>query len=149
VTHPAQPGRLYSAAGDGYFESDDAGATWRQLEEGLRHHYLFSVAVDPLDGETVLVSAASHPFKAYDPARAESAVYRKSGGSEWQEVGDGLPDGKGTTVSVLAATAPGVFWAANNRGVYRSADSGQTWDRLEIPWPDAYMRGNVLAFASP
>lgn len=147
ATHPATAGRLYSAAGDGYFESDDAGARWRQRESGLKHHYLFGVAVDPEDAETVLVSAAPHPFRAYDPARAESAIYRKSAGRDWQEVSNGLPEGKGTTVSVLAATAPGVFWAASNRGVYRSADSGLSWERLAIPWADAYTRGNVLAFA--
>jgi len=28
VTHPLAPGRIYSAAGDGYFESTDAGDSW-------------------------------------------------------------------------------------------------------------------------
>jgi photosystem II stability/assembly factor-like uncharacterized protein len=148
ATHPALPGRLYSAAGDGYFESDDAGDSWREPDDGLRHHYLFGVAVDPQDPETVLVSAAPGPFKAYDPPRAESAVYRKSAGGEWTELRGGLPDGKGTTVSVLAATAPGEFWAANNRGVYRSGDGGEAWERLAITWPDAYTRSNVLAFSA-
>jgi len=147
ATHPATPGRLYSAAGDGYFESDDAGMTWRKIESGLRHHYLFGVAVDPENADTVLVSAAPHPFRAYDPSRAESGVYRKSAGSEWREVRGAFPDGHGTTVSVLAATGPGVFWAANNRGVYRSADGAETWQRIAIPWPERYMRVNVLAFA--
>jgi len=147
ATHAATPGRLYSAAGDGYFETDDAGATWLHPEAGLRHHYLFGVAVDPQDAETVLVSAARGPFKAYDPSRAESAVYRKSAGTEWRPLRGGLPEETGTTVSVLSATAPGVFWAANNRGVYRSVDGGQTWERLAIPWPERYARGNVLAFA--
>jgi len=148
ATHPATPGRLYSAAGDGYFESDDAGTTWRQVEAGLRHHYLFSVAVDPEDADTVLVSAAPHPFRAYDPSRAESTLYRKSAGSDWEEVRGGFPDGKGTTVSALAATAPGIFWAANNRGVYRSADGGESWESVAIPWPERYTRANVMAFVA-
>ena len=29
VTHPLALGRIYSAAGDGYFESTDAGDSWR------------------------------------------------------------------------------------------------------------------------
>ena len=33
---------------------------------------------------------------------------------------------------------PGVFYAANNQGLYRSPDAGITWQRLDIPWPDAY-----------
>ena len=43
-THLAAPERLYSAAGDGYFESRDGGDTWQRFEEGLRHRYLWSIA---------------------------------------------------------------------------------------------------------
>lgn len=35
VTTPRIPDRLYVAAGDGYFESDDAGANWRKPQIGL------------------------------------------------------------------------------------------------------------------
>jgi hypothetical protein len=42
-------GRIYSAAGDGYFESTDAADSWSSPEDGLQHRYLVSVAVDPAD----------------------------------------------------------------------------------------------------
>jgi len=37
--------------------------------------------------------------------------------------------------SVLAANQaePGVFYAANNLGLYRSADAGRSWEQLDIP----------------
>lgn len=146
ATHPTAAGRLYSAAGDGYFESEDSGASWRQLETGLRHHYLFGVAVDPADPDTVVVSAAPGPFVAYNAARAESMVYRKSGGGDWQPVRTGLPESEGTTVSVLVSTGPGELWAANNRGVYRSTDTGRTWEHVPVDWPAAYARRDVIAF---
>ena len=47
ITHPHAPGRIYSAAGDGYFESPDAGDSWSSPENGLQHRYLVGVAVDP------------------------------------------------------------------------------------------------------
>lgn len=146
ATHPIANDRLYSAAGDGYFESDDAGATWRQPEEGLRHHYLFGVAVDPADPDTILVSAASGPYAAYNPTAATSQVYRRSEGTAWQPVNEGLPGGEGTTVSVLASAGPGDFWAANNRGIYRSTDAGRTWQPVPVPWSNAYARRDVVAF---
>lgn len=148
ATHPTVPGRLYSAAGDGYFESDDAGESWRKPEAGLEHHYLFGVAVDPADADTVLVSAATNPFAAYRPATAESTIYRRSQGGDWQPVQAGLPDGRGTTVSVLLSTGPGDFWAANNRGVYRSTDAGRNWQRVRLPWADAYTGRDVVAFVT-
>lgn len=146
ATHPTAAGRLYSAAGDGYFESDDAGASWRQLETGLRHHYLFGVAVDPADPDTVVVSAAPGPFVAYNAARAESVVQRKAAGGDWDPVGAGLPESEGTTISVLVSAGPAEFWAANNRGVYRSTDAGRTWERAPMDWPTAYTRRDVVAF---
>jgi hypothetical protein len=55
------PGRLYSAAGDGYFESYDYGQTWnRSTTAVLRHHgYIFGLAVDSSDPQTVIVSASN------------------------------------------------------------------------------------------
>ena len=35
ATHPLAAGRVYSAAGDGYFESTDAGDSWRSPEDGI------------------------------------------------------------------------------------------------------------------
>ncbi|MPZ20262.1 MAG: hypothetical protein GEV06_20445 [Luteitalea sp.] len=68
ATHPLAPGRVYSAAGDGYFESADAGDSWRSPEDGLQHLSLVDLAVDPADPDTVVVSATDGPFVAYRPA---------------------------------------------------------------------------------
>lgn len=147
ATHPLAPGRLYSAAGDGYFESDDGGATWRQPEAGLQHHYLYGLAVDPVNPDTVLVSAASGANQAHNARVAESLIYRKTAGEKWQPVRDGPPEAGGTTVSILAAntTEPGVFYAANNHGLFRSADAGLTWEQLDIAWSEAYQSQRVEA----
>ncbi len=42
----------------------------------------------------------------------------------------------GTTSAALAAnqSEPGVFYAASNRGIYRSTDAGITWERLDVEW---------------
>src|SRR6266446_7777388 len=55
--HRLAPNRLYSAAGDGFVESDNGGDTWYRPDEGLNHHYLWSVAVDPADPDTLVISA--------------------------------------------------------------------------------------------
>ena len=46
ATHPKAPKRLYSSAGDGYFESFDYGESWTTPMEGLKHSYLYGIAVD-------------------------------------------------------------------------------------------------------
>ena len=52
ATHKKMPGQLYSAAGDGYFESYDYGQTWKRLVAGLDDdNYLLGLAVDSGDPE--------------------------------------------------------------------------------------------------
>jgi hypothetical protein len=136
ATHPALPNRLYSAAGDGYFESHDGGDTWQQPEDGLRHGYLWSMAVDPADPEARVVTAAPGPRQAHDEP-AESVVYRRTASGPWREVREGLPRPQGRHVALVAAHAaePGVFYLASEVELYRSADAGVSWKRLEVAWP--------------
>jgi hypothetical protein len=127
--HPERPDWLRSAAGDGYFESRDGGATWGSPEAGLDVGYLVSVAVDPGDPEVVVVAAASSPFSAYRSGRADGRLYRREGGGRWQRVVAGWPDPPATIAPRLAAgAAPGELWAADERGVHRSRDGGLTWE---------------------
>lgn len=152
--HRLAPGRLYSAAGDGFMrpgngfvQSDDGGASWFRPDDGLTLHYLWSMAVDPTDPETLVVSACPGPRQAHTLETAESALFRRSKGSPFQQVSEGLPAQQGTLASVLASheAEPGVFYAANNHGVYRSADTGLTWEALPIPWPAGTLLGHVNA----
>jgi len=137
ATHRLAPGRVYSAAGDGYFESEDAGVGWTRRIDGLRHRYLVGVAVDPADPDTVVVSAADGPWVAYSPRNAEAQVYRKTKRGSWEPAMQGLPDARGTTASRFAThpDEPGVIYAANNRGLFRSTDAGRSWKALDISWP--------------
>ena len=149
VTHPLAPGRIYSAAGDGYFESIDAGDSWRSSEDGLKHLYLVDVAVDPADPDTVIVSATDGPGSAYWPRRAEAYVYRKTGLKRWELAMSGLPEAKGTTAGRFATHAgePGVIYAANNHGLFRSDDAGRSWKALDLPWPEPWLEDGVEALA--
>lgn len=139
VAHPKAPGRLYSAAGDGYFESFDHGQSWAHPVEGLSHRYLWSVAVDAEDPNTMVASTAHGPRQAHVPGSAESAVYRRTGRGAWQQGREGLPEPEGTLAPLVATgEEAGVFYAASNRGLYRSGDAGESWERLQVDWPERY-----------
>jgi hypothetical protein len=146
TSHPAAPGRFYSAAGDGYYETGDGGGTWSSPEEGLRHTYLVTVAVDPGDASTIVVSGSSGPWTAYNPSSASAYCYRRSGRSVWRWISDGLPGAEGTVVSHLAAAGrPGEIYAANNRGIFFSSDAGARWSALDLPWEREYESAGVQA----
>jgi photosystem II stability/assembly factor-like uncharacterized protein len=142
TTHPKAPKRLYSSAGDGYFESFDYGESWSRPTEGLRHHYLYGLAVDSGDPQNVIVSASMGPSSAYSIEDAESFVYRRDeDGKKWKAISNDLPEPKGTTITVLASNpkAAGEFYAVNNRGLFISTDSGISWRELDIQWPKEYL----------
>jgi hypothetical protein len=163
VTHKKIPGRLYSAAGDGYFESNDYGQTWKRLVAGLDHYdYLVGLAVDSGDPKTVIVSASQEAYKAHSSTDAESLVYRRISSADdsdsnndsnenWELVSNGLPEPRGTIISVLAANPKiaGEFYAINNRGIFCSTDLGISWKMLKdgIQWPNEYLSQHPMALA--
>lgn len=136
ATHPTDPGRVYSAAGDGYAESTDFGETWAHPQGGLDHRYVWSVAPDLGDPGTVLVSAASGASAAHSQP-AESYVYRRAGEADWERI-DGLPTGEGVLRAVIEPVDEATFVAANNRGLFRTSDAGDTWAALDVDWADRF-----------
>jgi len=164
ATHNKLAGRLYSAAGDGYFESYDYGQSWKRSTAAvLRHHgYLYGLAVDVGNTQTVIVSASQWARQAHFLEAAESLIYRRESSSsaqdenidnvteEWKLVSNGLPKPTGTLISVLAANAriSGTFYAVNNRGIFYSTDTGISWKMLDdIEWPKEYLSQHPWALA--
>ena len=150
-THPKAPKRLFSSAGDGYFESFDYGETWSKAIEGLRHGYLVGIAVDFGNPDAVVVSASNGPFRSFSSDDAETYLYRKdlNNGNDWKMVSKGLPEPNGTTISILEPNqkVPGEIYAANNRGIFISIDSGESWSKLTSEWPKEYLLQTVWALS--
>jgi photosystem II stability/assembly factor-like uncharacterized protein len=137
IMHRLAPDRLYSAAGDGFVQSDDGGETWHRPDAGLGYPYLWSAAASPADPDTLVVSAAPGPQEAHTERSAESAIYRRFGRGPWQQIHEGLPPARGLLASVLTANEAeaDTFYAANNKGLFRSIDRGSSWEELPIGWP--------------
>jgi hypothetical protein len=80
----------------------------------------------------VIVSASVGPGNAYSIGDAESYVYRKDeNGKKWNAI----------------SKAKGEFYAANNRGLFFSVDSGISWRALDIVWPKEYYLQPLWALA--
>lgn len=128
AVHPRAPERLNVAAGDGPFTSPDGGRTWTEPRAGLDIGYMRSIAIDPGDARTVLISGASGPRSTYIAGRSDGRVYRRVGDGDWVRVEGVWPDPPSTIAPLLrAGDRPGELWAADERGVHRSDDAGITW----------------------
>lgn len=161
AVHRHAPHTLRVSAGDGYFESDVGGATWRSPDAGLEVGYLRSVAIDPGRPDVVVVSASSGPHTAYVAGHSDGRLYRRvapqhasaglnTSGSDveegWQRVRDGWPERPATIAPLLCAGAqPGEMWAADERGLHRSDDGGTSWRRIAgYPTSPQHLRGLAL-----
>ena len=101
--HRKAPDILRVSAGDGYFESDDAGATWRSPSIGLEVGYFRSVAIDPEQPEAVVVSGSSGPHSAYVAGRSDGRLYRRLTRDRWERVRDGWPEPPSTIAPLICA----------------------------------------------
>jgi photosystem II stability/assembly factor-like uncharacterized protein len=143
--HRNAPETLRVSAGDGYFESGDAGATWRSPSAGLEVGYLRSVAIAPEHPDVVVVSASSGPHSAYTAGRSDGRLYRRVAREYWERVRDGWPEPATTIAPLLCAGTAGELWAADERGVHRSDDGGKSWRRVaSYPTPPQHLRGLAL-----
>jgi photosystem II stability/assembly factor-like uncharacterized protein len=141
LTHPRAAGRVYEAAGGGYAETRDGGETWRRDDAGLPWRYLWGLAVDPIDPDTLVVSASPGPAEAHGRPAAQAALFRRTASGPWQPAQSGLPAPRGTRAYLLASDpiASGVFYAVpKGGGLYRSTDAGTSWQPLDVHWPNGY-----------
>ena len=145
--------------GDGVYKSVDGGKTWSHI--GLADsRQIGALIVDPRNADTVLVAAFGHAFGP----NTERGVYRTTdGGKSWTRVLyrddqtgaiDVAFDPNDTSI-VYAA-----LWQARRQpwnfssggpgsGLYRSADAGVTWTRLEGNGLPAGILGRIHVSVSP
>lgn len=143
----AAPSRLYVTTHlHGLFASDDAGTTWRRLDDqgtGLPRTGYLDVDVDTHDSRTLYASSLCgripgyviepfrgvlkqrEPFRNIDP-KAACGLYRSTDrGQNWQLVLKTLGEAKGVEVS---ATRPGSLYVADSLGgVWASDDDAASW----------------------
>lgn len=146
---PGAKDRLYEAAGGGYAESLDGGNTWQTMNDGLQPYtYLVDLAVDPANPDIIVASAAKSARTAYQPSRASTVIVRRENNEPWEIVSEGLPGKEGSAVFQLLShdSGSGVFYAVNNIGLFTSHDSGKTWGKIDVDWPESIMNKRVQGF---
>ncbi|MGP3948426.1 WD40/YVTN/BNR-like repeat-containing protein [Streptomyces sp. 7N604] len=146
------PDRLYLQNHWGVYRSDDSGATWTSIGEGLPSDFGFPVAAHPHRADVAYV----FPLNADEdrvPAGRRCRVYRtEDAGASWQELGTGLPEGAhyGTVLRDALCTddadPAGVYFGNRNGELFASADDGDSWQLIAAHLPDVLcVRAAVVA----
>lgn len=116
-------GRAAVASAQGFGWSLDGGQTWAFTASGLHAPYARAVA---LDGEVAFVTAST------GPDTADGRLYRCELGGDLKPVAGGLPESFPFNLDTgcIAARDGQVALGTRDGAVYRSNDSGATWERI-------------------
>lgn len=131
---------VMTSMGDGVYKSTDAGKTWKHIGLDKTRH-ISDVIIDPTDPNIIFVSAQGAQYGA----STERGIYKSTdGGDTWKNVlfADNTTGASGLTMDM---TNPTILYAAmwqhrrypwtmesggKNSGIYKSTDSGETWQQL-------------------
>jgi photosystem II stability/assembly factor-like uncharacterized protein len=151
----ARPERMHVAiSAAGTFRSDDAGESWRPVNQGLRS--------EQIPNPTAEVGHCVHRI-ARHPSRPDTLFMQKhwdvmrsdDGGESWREVSGDLPSDFGFPIDVHAHEPETIYVVPiksdsehyppdGKLRVYRSRTGGQEWEALTQGLPQSHCYVNVL-----
>jgi photosystem II stability/assembly factor-like uncharacterized protein len=131
------PDRLWGQAHFGVFRSDDGGATWDDVTEGLPSFHGFPIAVTKSGADAAFVVPLDYGQDNFRVCPGQFTVYRTmDSGKTWEALTNGLP-GPADYQSVYregldtdGLSPEGVYVGTSNGELYASADCGESWVRL-------------------
>lgn len=132
--HPSRPDTLFMQKHWDVMRSDDAGANWCDIGEGLPSDFGFPIDVHAHEPDTVYVVPILSDSQHFPPD-GRLRVYRNRDGS-WEPLTKGLPQ-ENCYVNVLRDAMAvdrlddcGIYFGTTGGQVYGSPDGGDTWDPI-------------------
>ncbi len=139
--HPDRPNKLFMQKHWDVMRSDDAGESWHEVSGNLPTDFGFPIDVHAHEPDTVFVVPIKSDSEHYPPD-GKLRVYRsRTGGDDWQELTNGLPQ-RDCYVNVLrdamavdSLDSCGVYFGTTGGQVYCSSDSGDHWAAIARDLP--------------
>jgi photosystem II stability/assembly factor-like uncharacterized protein len=110
-------GSIYVGTDHGLFRSNDSGKSWVELEQGLFHKNIRTLAVDPVESNIIYAGTPGGIFKTEDGGDHWTDWFDASSGLENSEVND----------IVIHPEENYKIFAATQGGLYFSDDAGDSW----------------------
>jgi photosystem II stability/assembly factor-like uncharacterized protein len=134
---PSQPNVFYMAqVNGGVWKSDDYGRTWNPIFDDQPTQSIGAIAVAPSDPNIIYV-ASGEGLQRPDLSVGDGIYKSTDAGKTWTHLG--LRDGQQIPALVVDPRDPNRLFAAvlghpygpnEERGLYRSTDGGQTWQKV-------------------
>lgn len=134
---PGKPNLFYfGATGGGVWKSQDAGGTWANISDGFFGGSIGAVAVSEWDNNVIYVGTGEKTVRG-NVSHGNGMWKSVDAGKTWQNIG--LTDSRHICRVRIHPKNPDLVYAAalghlfgpnEERGVFRSKDGGQTWEKV-------------------
>jgi photosystem II stability/assembly factor-like uncharacterized protein len=144
------PSRLYAQNHRGVYRSDDNGATWSSIADGLPTDFGFTVVAHPAKGDALWLIPVASDGERVPPDGQLQVQYSTDAGRTWETQTTGLPSPCYTAVlrdaaGTDGAQQPGLYFGTRNGDVFASVDEGRTFTTIASQLPDVLcVRAAVL-----
>ena len=143
---------LAGSSAGGLFGTSDGGLNWSPLTDDFAWMAMGSIAFHPEEEGTIFLGTGDPQISSHP--RIGNGVYRSTdGGNNWVHLG--LDSARIVSQLLILDDAPEIVMAATmgnpgvkgpDRGLYRSTNSGATWDQVLLPSDSAGV--NDIAYDS-
>ena len=131
--HRSRPGVLFMQKHWDVMRSDDAGDSWHEVSGNLPSDFGFTINVHAHEPDTIYVVPIKSDSEHYPPERKLRVYRSRTGGNDWEELSNGLPQSDCYVDILRGAMAIdsldpcGVYFGTTGGQVYQSADAGDSW----------------------
>ncbi len=131
--------RVYymGATGGGVWKTTNAGGDWVNVSDKyFKTGSVGAIAVAPSDPNVVVAGMGESPFRGVASSHGDGVYISKDAGKTWKNMG--LANSRQISTVHIHPTDPDTIWVAvqgspwaptEDRGVYKSTDGGETWNR--------------------
>jgi len=134
-----QPHTYYmGTTGGGIWKTTDDGINWTNISDGfLKTGTVGDIAVSESNPNLVLVGMGEHPARGVMTSMGDGVYKSTDAGKTWKHIG--LDKSRHISDVIINPTDPDILFVAvqgaqygpsAERGVYRSLDGGETWDKV-------------------
>lgn len=141
VFHPALSEKIYAATTVGAYYTKDAGREWVERMNGMKEvHIVTSIAINPKE-PAILYGGTT------------GGIYRSDDGAmNWKKINNGLiPESElmgamalGVNAIEIDRTNPDIVYAGTTKGLFRTVNKGERWERIGQSLPDPFVSSIVI-----
>ena len=143
---PGSSQHIFAATSMGVFETENAGATWAKRMDGMIEVLMVvTIDVDPNQPQTLYAGTSGGVYRSFDGAKT------------WTKVNNGLVPPEvlkaSRALSVVKIKidphAPHTVYTATLKGLYKTTNGGESWQRIGEALPDQFFSDLILDPMNP